>query len=120
MRTLLIDDFRDLPSDRTERNYKDGIEALKAEQWDILYLDHDLGACKDCVSKGLSVGDMLTPETTFYNTCSHEKTGYDILTWLEGNKQFLPQKIILVTANPVGRKRMELVIEKLYAERRGR
>ncbi len=88
-RTLLIDDMRDFNCDKTVKTFEEGIKALQEEIWDIVYLDHDLGL---------------------------GKTGYDIVCWLENNKQFLPKKIILVTQNPVGRKNMEVVINKLYKE----
>ena len=117
MRCLLIDDFRNMNVDRTERTYEAGLRALKEEKWDELYLDHDIGACEECTSNGTHIGDMLTPATTFMNTCEHSKTGYDILCWLEVNTQYLPGKIIPVTANPVGRDRMNLAIEKIYRGR---
>jgi hypothetical protein len=114
MRVLLIDDFRYFNCDKTARNYDDGIKYLQQEIWDEVLLDHDLGACKQCTEDGIHIGDMKTPETTFYNSCPHAKTGYDILCWLENNKQFLPKKITLVTANPVGRKNMESILIKLF------
>ncbi|MCK9432542.1 MAG: hypothetical protein M0R00_06260 [Candidatus Omnitrophica bacterium] len=92
MRTLLIDDFRDYGCDRTEKTFSGGIEALKSESWDIVYLDHDLGFYID--------GDS--------------RTGYDILCWLEQNLQYLPKEIKIVSDNPSGRERMELVLKKLY------
>jgi hypothetical protein len=89
--TLLIDDFRELNCDKTCRTVADGIKALQEQIWDELYLDHDLGIY-----------------------ASDERTGYDVLCWLEANPQFLPKKIILVTSNPVGRQRMQQALDKLY------
>lgn len=114
MRTLLIDDFREYPADRTERTFESGLKAIQDEIWDILLLDHDLGACEDCIKKGLHIGDMKTPETTFMNNCPHAKTGYDILCFLERNPKHKPGNIVLVTANPVGRERMNIILGKLY------
>jgi len=92
MRILLIDDKRDLTANRVARNYDQGIVALQQEKWDLLLLDHDLG------------------------DFSHdkEKTGYDILLFLEENPQYLPKGIQIVSSNPVGRQRMQVVIDKLY------
>ena len=87
MNILLIDDVRDMACDKVARTYEEGIECLKSKKWDLLLLDHDLG---------------------------EEKTGYDVMCWLEENTQHLPNRIELVTANPVGRKRMLTVINKLY------
>lgn len=91
MRVLLIDDVRDIVADRVARTFDDGIAALQGEKWDKVYLDHDLA----------------DPDPA--------KTGYDILNWLEANPEHLPVEIFLVTQNPVGRQKMVLLIERLYA-----
>lgn len=99
MNVLLIDDIRN--SDFIEvsygvrptaeaRTFDEGIKALETGKWDILYLDHDLAEV-----------DMA-------------KTGYGIMNFLEANPQFLPKEIVLVTSNPVGRRQMQVVIDKLY------
>lgn len=95
-RHLLIDDLRNFNVDRTARNYDEGIKALQEEKWDVLWLDHDLG-----------------------DPYSKEKTGYDILCWLEENPEYLPGRIELVTSNPAGRDRMNLVLNKLYGRTYG-
>ena len=91
----MIDDKRDLPASRVARNYHQGIVALKQEKWDLLLLDHDLGDFNHGV----------------------EKTGYDIMLFLEENPQHLPGKIEIVSSNPIGRQRMQVVIDKLYGEK---
>ena len=91
MRTLLIDDLRDIKADVIARTFDEGINALTNDgPFDILYLDHDLGD--------------PTPS----------KTGYDVMCFLEANLELLPKKIVLVTSNPVGRQKMQVVIDKLY------
>jgi len=58
-----------------------------------LYLDHDLASFE---------GDK-------------EKTGYDVICWLEENTEYLPiHGIYCVSSNPVGRSRINQVIDKLY------
>jgi hypothetical protein len=90
-RTLLIDDVRDLPAQLIARTYDDGIRALELMgPWDVLLLDHDL------------------------SDADPTKTGSRLMNWLEEHPQFLPNQIRLVTSNPVGRKYMEAVIERLY------
>lgn len=90
MRTLLIDDLRDIKADRVARTFDDGIKALlEGGPWDILYLDHDLGEMDG-------------------------KDGTGIINWIEEHAEFRPGKIELVTANPVGRERMKRVIERIY------
>jgi hypothetical protein len=95
MKTLLIDDMRDIKASKVARNYTDGLTALTSEKWDVLYLDHDLASYVD----------------------GAEKTGYDILVFLEEHPEHLPGKIELVTSNPVGRQKMQVVINKLYGGR---
>ena len=106
MRILLIDDMRDIDSQVrkylnveswtgvVERTYDSGISALKElGPWDILFLDHDLAS---------------------FDEGGREKTGYDVICFLEANSEFLPKKIIIVSANPVGRQKMQTVIDRLY------
>jgi hypothetical protein len=94
-RTLLIDDERTLDVTHIARTFDEGIDALTYQHWDILYLDHDLG----------------DPDP--------KKTGYDILCWLEDPKYKWkrPARIILVTMNPVGHKKMQTLINKFQQER---
>lgn len=92
-RTLLIDDMRDIKATRVARTFDDGIRALVEEgPFNTLYLDHDLGEEDP------------------------RKTGYDILCFLEEHTELLPNRIVLVTANPVGRQKMKVVIDKLYMD----
>lgn len=79
-------------------NPKDCIEWLelchkKGTEVKVLSLDHDLG--------------LINPNTL------EEETGYDVLCWLEKNTWALPREIRLHTSNPVGRKRMQLVIDAM-------
>ena len=90
MATLLIDDQRNLPADRVARTYREGIEALREQHWDLLYLDHDLG--------------------DFSGIEGRELTGYDVACWLEENPQFLPDKVEIITSNPAGRRNIEVVL----------
>lgn len=90
MKILLIDDRRIFPCDKVAKTYAEGLLALAETQWDVLYIDHDLGT---------------------------DKTGYDILCWLEQNPQHVPKKIIVVSQNPSGRARMQLVVDKLLKDK---
>lgn len=91
---LLIDDLRDIKADVVARTYDQGIHALTYQgPFEVLYLDHDLGEADPGA------------------------TGYGIMNFLEANPQFLPGKIVLVTSNPVGRQRMQVVIDRLYGDK---
>ena len=80
MKTLLIDDMRDIKADVVARTYDEGIESLKTQgPFSKLFLDHDLGEEDP------------------------RKTGYGIMNFLEANPELKPGKIILVTSNPVGK-----------------
>lgn len=94
MKTLLIDDMRNLDVDTIARDYFEGIQQLKTTKWDVLYLDHDLGC--------------------FHPKTGKELTGYDVICWLEAHPKHVPKSIKLVTSNPVGRSRMLQVIERIY------
>lgn len=91
MKTLLIDDLRDIKADVVARTYDEGINALQnLGPFDVLFLDHDLGEADPAA------------------------TGYGIMNFLEANPELLPKKIVLVTSNPVGRQNMQVVIDRLY------
>lgn len=94
MATLLIDDQRNLPADRIARTFKEGVDALAAQHWDLLYLDHDLG--------------------DFSGIGGKELTGYDVACWLERNPQHLPDRIEIVTNNPAGRNRIEMALRRCH------
>lgn len=99
LRTLLIDDVRTIGDpDLIARNYWSGVTCLATfPQWELLLLDHDLAS---------------------FDAKGKEKTGYDIMCWLEEHTEYLPKKIELVTSNPVGRKKMQLVIDQLYKDKK--
>jgi len=94
MRTLLIDDVRNLEANVIARNYNEGILQLRENgPWDLLLLDHDLAS---------------------FDTNGREKTGYDVMCFLEKFPVFKPKEIRCVSDNPVGRQRIETVIKKIY------
>lgn len=97
-KTLLIDDERDIKADFIARNYADGITLLRTKgPFKTLYLDHDLASFTE---------DGL------------EKTGYDVMCFLEKNLHLVPKEIICVSANPVGRERIQRVIKSIYRRRK--
>lgn len=89
---------------------------LQQEEVDEWSLDHDLGACNSCFLAWQKKyrGEQFVPEMP---NCSHFGTGYDLVCWLEENPQFWPAKRPTVhSANPIGRRRMEQVIDRHYKE----
>lgn len=70
----------------------EAIQLLKSGHVTLLSLDHDLGS----------------PD---------RGTGYDVLLWLEQQMvsgRFKPPEIRLHTSNPVGLKRMQQAVDKIY------
>jgi hypothetical protein len=99
MKTLLIDDVRTIEAvDIIARNYFSGIEMLKSYVWEELLLDHDLAS---------------------YDETGKEYTGYDVMCWIEQNLPIekIPKTIRCVSANPVGRAKIEQVIEAINKRR---
>jgi len=95
VRTLLIDDTREISATVVCRNYFDAIKALThMDKFDLLYLDHDLAS--------------YDPAT------NREYTGYDVVLFLEANPQFLPKDVQIVSSNPVGRQKMGAVLSHIY------
>lgn len=108
MKTLLIDDLRDIKADVIARTFEEGINALKTNpRFDVLYLDHDLGGID---GHGSEIPVSIDGELYMPN-------GYGVVCFLENNQHLLPIKISLVTSNPVGRRNMQVVINKLYGDR---
>lgn len=97
---LWVDDLRNPPQHSVEsydiaRTYNQAIDFLLAKTYEYIYLDHDLG-------------DYSGPD-------GREMTGYDVLMWIVEKKQdgfVAPTRYEILTANPVGRKRFEGVIER--------
>lgn len=93
LKVLMIDDLRpleDCPNGVIARTYDKGIELLEQGDWDILYLDHDLGD--------------IDPH----------KTGYGICKWIEANPKKRPGMIVVITSNIVGRDNMAAILTRYY------
>jgi len=107
MKTLLIDDLRPIDADVIARTFENGIAALKdLGPFNILYLDHDLGEVDfEGKEKFIEIDGHTYP-----------KNGYGVMCFLERNTEFLPSEIRIVSSNPVGRRNMQVVIDKLYRE----
>lgn len=80
---LLIDDVRELGTEAIARTPALGKKFLALGGWDCVCFDHDLGM--------------------------HEETGYDVMKWAIQHN-FLPDKVQLVTSNPVGRANMQAAL----------
>ena len=85
MKTLLVDDIRDVAADIICRNYEAAVTlstSLWLYEWRLL-LDHDLGP---------------------------GKTGYDFINHLITEKN-MPKEVFIVSSNPVGRDNIGRALE---------
>jgi len=99
---VFLDDIRNAPDDTwtVVRTAQGCIDLLMGRTVTELSLDHDLG-------------------TYVGNT---EITGYNVLLWLEQvayeMPDFpLPEKVFVHSANPIGKRRMEDAIRRIFARR---
>ena len=79
----------------------EAITLLKTGEVIKASLDHDLG-----VRSTLGLND--------YGVAPYEQTGYDVVCWMEENNVWPIEGVTVHSSNPVGRKRMEQVINKHY------
>jgi hypothetical protein len=124
---LYLDDMRPVPVGwQGALNFDEAVELCKQFQFEEMSLDHDLGACLACMQHytGLDTNDvralvdawLVKSEMTQMPNCTHFKTGYDFVCWLEENPKYWPKfKPCVHSANPVGRARMQQVVDKAYA-----
>lgn len=96
------------------KTYEQAIEMLSTGKVELASLDHDIGACADCIAKGLHIGDMKTAETTFYNRCPHAKNGYDVVSWMKENNVWPPKGVRVHSMNPLEGDRMRQAINAHY------
>src|ERR1041385_6115403 len=77
----------------------EAIELLKTGEVVFASLDHDLSI-----------------EATMGNW-KNERTGYDVVLWMEENNVWPEEGVKVHSLNPAGRQRMEAVINKVYGRR---
>lgn len=82
-----------------------------------LSLDHDMGACEECVKAHRDVGDFSTPETTFVSWCRHAEDGTKLVHWMIETGNWPVEKPTVHSMNPVGRARMKGMIDRYWGER---
>ena len=79
----------------------EAIELLKTGQVTYASLDHDL-AWDHYIGK------------EYVNGKSPEKTGYDVVLWMQTNNVWPKDGCVVHSMNPVGRKKMQYIIDKHY------
>lgn len=115
---MYMDDVRPCPDGwKIARTIEDAKMFLEAGLVDRCSLDHDMGACKPCQDKGLDIGDMETPVTTFMHWCPHHEDGTRLVYWMIDTGNWPQQRPVVHSANPVGRLRMQQMIARYWDER---
>lgn len=99
---LWLDDYRDpvgyqLHGFTWVKTADEAIALLKTGKVKFASLDHDL-----------SEEDIMRTENF------KERTGYDVVCWMEENNVWPPDGVRVHSMNPVGKARMEAVIAKHY------
>jgi hypothetical protein len=82
------------------RTYEEAVNMLETGMITFASLDHDLSV-----------------EAACGQPCS-EKTGYDVVCWMELHNVWPKDGVVVHSMNPVGRARMQQVIDKHY-QRKG-
>jgi hypothetical protein len=114
---VYMDDMRQIPGGWVgARTIEETQSLLESGRVRLLSLDHDMGACDECLTKGEHVGDMATPETTFMNWCPHAGDGSSLVRWMIEHNQWSSEKPTVHSANPVGRERMRGLIDRYWPE----
>ena len=91
MRTLIIDDTRDLGACVICRTSKEGILALeRMGPWDLLFLDYNLG---------------------------RDGNGLDVMYWLQSHPTFRPARLQIVSTHPSGAELLCRMAARLYDRR---
>jgi len=91
MKVLAIDNRRNnrnTNANHTSRTFEDGVNKLKTEKWDLLYLDYDLG--------------------------KYKKSGYDVMQFVKENKEFAPKMIMSISPEPSCEDRINGMIKDVY------
>ena len=119
---LWLDDMRDPVNFVTGewlwvKTVDEAIAAMQLHNVQKASLDHDLGACDECMGPCPSPEDWL--EQSGYKSmphCSHVGTGYDLVLWMAEKGIWPAEKPTVHSANPVGRDRMRGVIDRYFPE----
>lgn len=121
--TLWLDDIRD-PAHFgcIGAKWVKTVEEFKKEWLTGAYthcsLDHDLGCCDDCRGGLTDEEWLIKSKGLAMPNCPHFGTGYDVVCWFEANPDQWPKTPPEVhSANPVGSKRMQTVIDRHYDEK---
>jgi len=106
-----MDDRRTCPDGwKLARTVEDAMLFLATGDVDACTLDHDMGACPDCVAKKQDIG------VGFYSWCPHVLDGTKLVRWMVETGNWPKRKPMVHSANPDGRRRMLDMIDQFYGQ----
>lgn len=109
---LWLDDVRPAPSGWTHvKTVEEAWTLIQSGVIESASLDHDLGACENCIKERLESGGYTKEVTAQGINCNHMKTGYDLVK-LMAEHEVWPKEIFVHSANPVGRANMQATIAR--------
>lgn len=117
---LWLDDHRPAPPGWSlAKSFDEAVELASHNPVAKMSLDHDLGACKECL-RGMTYEEWL--ESHQYQSmphCDHAKTGYDFVVWMATNNIWPAEKPTVHSANPAGAARMRAAIDHSWNPQHG-
>jgi hypothetical protein len=78
-------------------------------------LDHDLGACSDCMGERTPEDWLAETKYTQRPNCEHFGTGYTLVCWMEETGNWPKERPAVHSANPAGRAKMQAAINRHWA-----
>ena len=110
---LYVDDLRPCPDGwLPARTVADAKLQLMRDDIEAVALDHDMGACADCVAAGTHVGE------SWHDWCPHVEDGYSLVQWMIEHGR-VPATVRVHTMNPVGLRRMIAALNEYNARTSG-
>lgn len=112
---LWLDDYRHPPLGWVwVKTVADAQTWLKTGRVQRASLDHDLGACKECM-RGMTLEEWLDKHKyVSAPNCEHYGTGYDLCLWMARTGCWPHEKPTVHSLNPVGHPRMVGVIDRYF------
>lgn len=82
-------------------------------------LDHDLGACPTCLGGRSSDEWLAEHHFSQMPNCDHFGTGYTLVCWMEETGHWPIERPTVHSANPAGRQKMLMAINREWERRNG-
>jgi hypothetical protein len=112
---LWLDDIRPAPAGwRWVKTVEEAQAFLVRGNVTHASLDHDLGACAECMHGRTPEQWLEEHKFEQMPNCDHFGTGYTLVCWMEKNDIWPSEMCVVHSRNPAGRLRMMQVITKKF------